>query len=116
MSIRFIRLAHEAGLGIGTVQDINLVGDDISQENWGFHLDFNTHRILAWLAWYGPTRMLQKLVLRTPLVKIPTLIGEIEQDYIYWPLKYRPIAECWMRETDWGRLFTLYRTKGVLAG
>jgi uncharacterized protein (DUF362 family) len=116
MSIRYIRLAHEHGLGIGDVREIKLVGDDLSQENWGFQLDFNTHRILAWLAWYGPTRALQKLILRTPLVKIPTIIGEIEQDYLYWPLKYRPIANRWMRETEWGKMFQAYRAQGVLAG
>jgi uncharacterized protein (DUF362 family) len=115
MGIRYIRLAHERGLGLGDVREIELVGDDISNERWGFRLDFNTHRILAWLAWYGPTRALQKLVLRTPLVKIPTWIGEIEQDYLYWPLKYRPIANRWMRETEWGKLFAQYRKAGFLS-
>jgi uncharacterized protein (DUF362 family) len=115
MGIRYIRLAHERGLGIGDVREIDLVGDDISNEHWGFHLDFNTHRILAWLAWYGPTRALQKLVLRTPLVKIPTFIGEFEQDFLYWPLKYRAIANRWMEETEWGKLFTRYRKAGYLS-
>jgi hypothetical protein len=76
----------------------------------------STHTFLAWLAWYGPTRVLQKLVLRTPLVAIPTLIGEIEQDYLYWPLKFRRVAAQWQRETDWGRLFERYRQQGTLAG
>jgi len=54
-------------------------------------------------------------VLRTPLVAIPTLIGEIEQDYLYWPLKYRHVAERWRRETRWGRLFEEYQRQGTLA-
>ena len=74
----------------------------------------NSHSFLAWLAWYGPTQVLQKLVLRTPLVAIPTLIGEIEQDYMYWPLKYRHLARRWRETTEWGALFQEYQRKGYL--
>ena len=62
----------------------------------------------------APTKIFQKLVLRTPLVIIPTLIGEIEQDYLYWPLKYRAIAENWRKNTEWGALFQQYQQKGFL--
>ena len=109
LSIKYIRLAHERGLGVGNPREIELVGDDVAGENWGFKVGYNSHSFLAWLAWYGPTRMLQKLVLRTPLVIIPTLIGEIEQDYLYWPLKYRRIAARWRKHTAWGRLFQHYQ-------
>jgi hypothetical protein len=69
---------------------------------------------LAWLAWYGPTRVFQRLVLRTPLVIVPTLIAEIEQDYLYWPLKYRGRAARWRRETAWGHLLGTYQRQGAL--
>ena len=46
---------------------------------------------------------------------IPTLIGEIEQDYLYWPLKYRGIAEAWRTNTAWGQLFQRYQQHGHLA-
>src|SRR5512136_1900214 len=36
LQIEYIRLAHERGLGTGDMRDIELVGDDISGENWGF--------------------------------------------------------------------------------
>ena len=114
LSIHYIRLAQEQGLGTGDPRDIELVGDDISGENWGFHVGRNSHSFLAWLAWYGPTRVLQKLVLRTPLVVVPTLIGEIEQDYLYWPLKYKGIANHWRATTDWGALFDRYQQQGYL--
>jgi uncharacterized protein (DUF362 family) len=114
LSIRYIRLAHEQGLGVGDPRGIGLVGDDVSGENWNFKIGRNSHSYLAWLAWYGPTRVFQKLVLRTPLVVIPTLIGEIEQDYLYWPLKYRGIAEHWRINTSWGQLFQQYQREGYL--
>jgi uncharacterized protein (DUF362 family) len=109
LSIRYIRLAHEAGLGVGDVREIEMVGDDVAGENWGFHVGHSAHSFLAWLSWYGPTRALQKLLFRTPLVVVPTLIGEIEQDYLFWPLKYRAIADRWRESTEWGRMFTRYQ-------
>jgi uncharacterized protein (DUF362 family) len=114
LSIKYIRLAHECGLGVGDPRQIELVGDDVSGEAWGFKVGYNSHSFLAWLAWYGPTKVLQKLVLRTPLVVIPTLIGEIEQDYLYWPLKYKALAARWRRETAWGDLFERYQQQGHL--
>ena len=36
MSIKFIRLAHEAGLGCGEIDQIDVVGEDISEVDWGF--------------------------------------------------------------------------------
>jgi uncharacterized protein (DUF362 family) len=115
LQIGYIRMAHEAGLGVGDVREIEWVGDDVSGENWGFRVGKSTHTFLAWLAWYGPTRALQKLVLRTPLVAIPTLIGEIEQDYLYWPLKFRHVAAHWRRDTEWGHLFERYRRQGTIS-
>jgi hypothetical protein len=115
LRIKYIRLAHEKGLGIGDPREIKLVGDDITGQNWDFKVGRNSHSFLAWLAWYGPTRVFQKLVLRTPLVIFPTLIGEIEQDYLYWPFKYQAIAKDWRLHTDWGALFQLYQQQGCLA-
>lgn len=115
LNIKYLRLAHEQGLGVADPREIELVGDDISNEKWNFKLGYNSHSFLAWLAWFGPTRVFQKLVLRTPLVFFPTLIGEIEQDYLYWPLKYRRIAAQWRRNTPWGQFFQLYHERGYLA-
>ena len=115
LEIKYIRLAHERGLGVGDVREIELVGDDVSGENWGFRVGYNSHSFLAWLAWYGPTRVFQKLVLRSPLVGIPIMIGEVEQDYLYWPLKYRGVAKQWRINTTWGQLFQQYQQQGYLA-
>lgn len=115
LGIKYIRLAHDQGLGCGDPREIELVGDDIAGQNWGFKVGYNSHSFLAWLAWYGPTKFLQKLVLRTPLVVIPTLIGEIEQDYMYWPFKYKAIAKNWRETTRWGALFQRYQKEGCLA-
>jgi uncharacterized protein (DUF362 family) len=111
MSIAYIRLAHEAGLGVGDLREVEVVGDDISGENWGFEVGRNFHSFMAWLGWYGPTRFLQGLVFRTPLVAIPVLVSEVEQNYLHWPLKERHLYERWRAETAWGRLFAQYQAQ-----
>jgi len=112
LSIGYIRLAHEHGLGVGDPREIELVGDDVSGENWGFQVGQSFHRFLGWLSWYGPTRVLQKLIFRTPIVIIPQLVSEVNHDYIHWPLKEKHIFERWRRETPWGQLFQRYERFG----
>jgi uncharacterized protein (DUF362 family) len=115
LSIDYIRMAHERGLGVGDVREIELVGDDVSGEDWHFEVGYNFHRFLAWMAWYGPTRFLQKLVLRTPIVAIPTFISEFNHDYVHWPLKEKHMYEEWRSTTAWGQLFQRYQEQGFLA-
>jgi uncharacterized protein (DUF362 family) len=114
LAIKYIRLAHERGLGVGNVREIELVGDDVSGENWGFKVGYSTHTFLAWLSWYGPTRAFQKFLFHTPFVVVPTFIGEAEQDWMYWPLKFKHVAEKWRVETAWGELFQKYQREGHL--
>ena len=115
LSIPFIRLAHDRGLGIGDPDDIDVVGDDVSGENWQFEVGYNFHRLLAWMAWFGPTRVLQKLVLRTPLVAIAVFMSEFNHDYLHWPLKEKHVYEDWRANTSWGELFQKYQRAGHLA-
>jgi uncharacterized protein (DUF362 family) len=114
LSIKYIRLAHERGLGVGDPREIEIVGDDIRKENWHFKVGSNFHGFLAWMAWYGPTKFLQKAVLHTPLVKFAIFMSELNHDIVSWPLKYRKIYETWREETPWGQLFQKYQKKGWL--
>ncbi|GAP12905.1 uncharacterized conserved protein [Longilinea arvoryzae] len=115
LSIKYIRLAHDQGLGCGDPREIEIVGDaDVANESWDFKINKNSHTLLAWLSWFGPTKFLQKFLFHTPFVIVPTAIGEFEQDSIYWPLKYQFVAEQWRKETTWGHLFTEYQKQGVL--
>ncbi len=116
LSIKYINLAHQHGLGCGDPRDIEVVGDDISGENWEFSVGRSFHRFLGWLSWYGPTRVLQKLIFRTPLVAIPIFVSEFNHDYLHWPLKEKKIYQQWKRETGWGQLFSQYESQGHLGG
>ena len=41
MKLEYIKVAHDDGLGVGDPRDIEIVGDDISGESWGFHVGDN---------------------------------------------------------------------------
>jgi len=108
MSIGYIRLAHQDGLGIGDPRDIELVGDDFSGESWGFSVGNNAASRVGHLVWFGPLQRLQKLFFHTPLVHAFALGSELYHDYYRWPLKDARVFEAWKRTTAWGALFESY--------
>ncbi len=112
LSIGYIAIAHREGLGVGDPRQIEVVGDDVSGESWGFRVGSSAHKMMAWLAWYGPTRVFQKAVLHTPLVHVANFWSEAYHDYFHWPLKERKIYERWLVESQWGRLFAKYAAEG----
>lgn len=108
LRIAYIRLAHEDRLGTGDPREIEIVGDDVSGESWGFVVGDNGASRVGDLLWFSPLRRLQKLFFRTPLVHLFILGSEISHDYYRWPFYERRAFERWRRETDWGRLFDRY--------
>jgi uncharacterized protein (DUF362 family) len=110
LSIEYIRVAHDDGLGVGDPRDIDVVGDDISGENWGFHVGDNLASHAGDVLWFGPLKRAQKLLFHTPLVNVFIFASEAYHDYYRWPLKDRRVFETWKRETAWGRLFERYAT------
>src|SRR5216683_2941827 len=65
MSLEFIRVAHEDGLGVGDPRDIEIVGDDVSGQNWGFHVGDNLASHAGDALWFGPLKGLQKFFFHT---------------------------------------------------
>jgi uncharacterized protein (DUF362 family) len=109
MSIDYIRLADENGLGNGQPSNIDVVGDDVSQESWGFQVGTNLpSRVGGKLIWFGPLRSFQNFFFRTPLVHLFVAASEIYHDYVRWPLRERRLAAHWRRSTEWGNLFDRY--------
>jgi len=105
MAIPYIRLAHEAGLGVGRPEEISLVGDDLSSEAWGFTVGDNIASRVGDLCWFGPLKWAQKLLFHTPLVHLFVFGSECYHDWYRWPRKDRKVFEEWCRDTPWGRLF-----------
>ncbi len=107
LSIKFIRLAHEQGLGCGDVRDIEVAGEDISQVNFQFHLGDTLASRGQKMIYWGPLKSLEHLLLRTVLVPWSYAASYLYHD-IYW---YNCIGRGRVKEalqTDWGKLFTSY--------
>jgi hypothetical protein len=108
MSIGYLRAAHEDGLGTADVRDIELRGDDVSGESWGFRVGDNGASRIGDLLWFSPLQRFQRLFFRTPLVHLFIFGSEAYHDYYRWPWKDRRVFETWRRDTSWGRLFDRY--------
>ena len=108
MSIRFIRLAHERGLGCGEVSEINVVGEDISQVNWQFTGVENTFASRGQkLIYWGPLKPLENMLLRSPLVGLAFLASNLYHNGYWLKTKGRRRIKAAM-ETEWGKLFQSY--------
>ena len=116
LSIGYIRLAHEAGLGIGDPRDIELVGDtDLANESWNFRVGDNGASRVGDIVWFGPLKPMQNVLMRTPLVNLFILGSEVYHDYYRWPARDRGVFERWLANTPWGNLFQEYHRLGALA-
>jgi uncharacterized protein (DUF362 family) len=110
MDHAFIRLAHERGLGVGRIEEIEFVGDvDVAAENWGFRTGNNFAARVGKLFWYGPLRRLQWLMFHTPIVYVFVFASAIYHDRLWYPIKGKRVVRRWLRESHWGRLFDVYR-------
>jgi len=108
MSIKFIRLAHERGLGCGDVSQINVVGEDISQVNWQFTGVENTFASRGQkLIYWGPLKPLEKILLRSPIVGWAFLASNLYHNGYWLKTKGRRRIKAAL-ETDWGKLFQSY--------
>jgi uncharacterized protein (DUF362 family) len=109
MSIEYIRVAHEDGLGVGDPRDITVVGDtEVASESWGFRVGDNGASRVGDLLWFSPLQRFQKLFFRTPLVHLFIFGSEAYHDYYRWPVRDRRVFDTWKRDTAWGRLFERY--------
>lgn len=107
LSIRFIRLAHERGLGCGDMGEIEVVGSDISEVNFHFHCGDTFASKGQKMIYWGSLKPLEHLLLRTVLAPWSYAASRLYHD-VYW---YNMIGRSRVRQamqTDWGRLFLQY--------
>jgi uncharacterized protein (DUF362 family) len=108
MSIGYIRMGHEKGLGRGRIEEIEIAGEDISELNFGFSVGDNLASMVGDVFWFSPLRILQKLLFHTPLVYIFVFGSAFYHDRFWYPFKGRKIFDKWLESTEWGRLFKSY--------
>ncbi|MFQ6092292.1 MAG: DUF362 domain-containing protein, partial [bacterium] len=106
-ALNFIRLAHERGLGCGSVADIEVVGEDISGVNFGFHCTDTLASRGQKAIYHGWLKHFEKILLRSPLVFWSYIASILYHDCFWYPLVGKSRVNR-MMETEWGRLFQTY--------
>jgi uncharacterized protein (DUF362 family) len=108
MSIKFIKLAHEHGLGCGDTSQIEIVGDqEAAKQNWHFDGPFKKmtfaskmqHRI-----YWGPLKKPVEWSLKTVLAPWAYMASVIYHDSFWYPSKAKTLMHD-VLSSDWGRLF-----------
>jgi hypothetical protein len=108
MEIRYIRLAHEMGLGCGDPREIEIVGDeDAAAERWGFVGPFQRMTFAArmqHLIYWGPLKKPIEWSLKTFLAPWAYVASVTYHDSLWYPLNARRQMRGAL-DSDWGRLF-----------
>jgi uncharacterized protein (DUF362 family) len=116
LSIKFIRLAHEKGLGVGDPSQIKVVGHDISQEPaWGFVQEDTFASKGQKMIYHGWLHPLEGLMLRTPLVPWSYFASNFYHNVYWYPFVGRKRVQAAL-DTKWGRMFQDYGADAGLQG
>jgi len=108
MSIPYLRMATERGLGEARIDKIEIAGEDIG----ALDLHFKTKR--SFVIWgdqmlrLGPLRFLEKAALHSPLAFWAPMASNIYHDVFWYPTVGRRKIEKFNR-TEWGKLWREYR-------
>lgn len=107
MSIPYIYLADNEGLGNGRCENIEIIGEDVSSVNFHFSVGDNFASKVGDMMWFGPLKFLQRLMFHTPIVYIFVFGSFFYHDYIWYDLFGKSIVKKWMT-SEWGELFQKY--------
>ncbi len=107
LDLEFIRYAHEKGLGVGDPKDIEIVGYDISAEDWGFVQEDTFASMGQKLIYHGRLKRWEKALLQSPVVPWSYFASNFYHNVYWYPVVGRQRAKAAL-QTKWGRLFASY--------
>ena len=108
LSLRFIRLAHEKGLGVGDPTQIEVLGYDIEHEPpWNFVQEDTFASRGQKLIYHGPLKPFEKLLLQSPLVPWSYFASNFYHNVYWYPFVGRQRVKEAL-ETPWGQHFRQY--------
>lgn len=114
MQIRFIRRAHELGLGIGNPREIEIIGYDINQEEpWGFKQEDTFASKGQKMIYHGPLKPFEKILLQSPLVPWSYFASNFYHNVYWYPFVGRKRVNAAL-QTRWGQYFANYGTGEVV--
>ncbi|MEI8121582.1 MAG: DUF362 domain-containing protein [bacterium] len=105
--IKFVRLAHDRGLGCGDVREIEIVGDaDVLKDNWNFVGPFKKMTFASKMQhkiYWGPLRKPIEWSLKTVLAPWAYIASVIYHDSFWYPTHQKLVHD--ILHSAWGRLF-----------
>jgi hypothetical protein len=108
MSIKFIRMAHEMGLGCGDPRDIEIVGDqEGAKENWHFVGPFKKMTFASRMQhkiYWGPMKKPIEWSLKTVLAPWAYIASVIYHDSFWYPFNAKRMMQT-VLDSPWGHLF-----------
>ena len=108
LSIRYIRLAHELGLGCGDVRDVELVGDlEAAEERWNFVGPYKKMTFASrgqHLIYWGPLKKPLEWSLKTFLAPWSYLASVAYHDMFWYSFVAKNQMDAALK-SEWGRLF-----------
>jgi uncharacterized protein (DUF362 family) len=108
LSLRFIRLAHEKGLGIGDPSQIEILGYDIENEPaWNFVQEDTLASKGQKLIYHGPLKPFEKILLQSPLVPWSYFASNFYHNVYWYPFVGRQRVKEALK-TRWGQHFKEY--------
>ena len=107
MDLPFIRLAHEKGLGVGNPKDIEIVGYDISLEDWKFVKEDTFASKGQNLIYHGPFKRFERALLQSPIVPWSYFASNFYHNVYWYPVVGRKRVKQAL-DTKWGQLFAGY--------
>lgn len=106
--LKYIKLAHDLGLGCGDPSRIEIVGDvDAAQENWHFEGPFKKMTFAArmqHLIYWGPLKKPVEWSLKTVLAPWSYLASVLYHDSFWYSFKAKRVMNR-IASSDWARLF-----------
>lgn len=107
MTIPYIRMCTERGLGMGDPKEIEIVGEDIAGVNFGFK---TKRSFVIWgdqMIRKGFLRPFERLLLHSPLMVWAPFASNVYHDYMWYPTIGQARINQFMK-SQWGELFKQY--------
>ncbi|MFX1315302.1 MAG: DUF362 domain-containing protein [Promethearchaeota archaeon] len=110
MKLPAIKMAHDEGLGCGDFDQIDFVGENVTNINWKFKVK---RSLVIWgdqMVRKGPLQFIYPLFKSELFFLGPTYASKIYHDMLWYPTKGKMLIKEFLN-TNWGNLFTSYPEK-----
>jgi len=115
--LKYVRLAHELGLGCGKPEEIQIVGDeDAARENWHFVGPFKKMTFASWgqhKIYWGPLKKPLEWTLKTVLAPWSYIASVVYHDFLWYPTHQNSLQK--ILGSGWGRLFQNWADRALPA-